>query len=333
MSNKSLITGVIAALTLTACVTPSIPTGLPTYPDVNIGALPGTPSDLNSIQNSKLLVAPGTKDGVPTYIQGLFADSIRELIIDSGSEVIDRQMAQRFIDEIQLKENLAENYEAYEGPVEAKFLIIPTITQYSWGSEYEKSYTTTNKKGESTRHPAECDYTGRAKANLQIRELPSMKQVFSINLASTKTGSQENPSSRSCKDQGMANGVIHGAISKLLEKGDEEYTTLSKYVGSQGMITGAKKAGDNLYFETNLGRLHGAKAEAAVAIYQQIDGELVKIASGQMVDKDNIYNKKAFITIEEENQSRIKRGMIVMLSGECTGMICKINSQIKSMAK
>lgn len=328
MSNKSLITGVIAALTLSACGTTKAPTGLPTYPDVNIGALPGTPSDLTSIENSKFLVAPGTKDGIPSYIQGLFTDSIRELIIDSGSEVIDRQMAQRFIDEIQLKENLSENYEAYEGPVEAKFLIIPTITQYSWGSEYEKSYTS-----ESTRYPAECDYTGRAKANLQIRELPSMKQVLSVNLANTKTGSQENPSSRSCDEQGMVNGVIKGAISKLLEKGDEEYTTISQYVGSQGMITGAKGAGGKVYFETNLGRLHGAKAEAAVAIYQRMDGELVKIASGQMVDKDNIYKKKAFITVEEENQARIKRGMIVMLSGECTGMICKINSEIRSMAK
>ena len=68
-----------------------------------------------------------------------------------------------------------------------------------------------------------------------------------------------------------------------------------------------------------------------------MDGELVKIADGEFVDKDNIFNRKSFIAIEEEYQSRIKRGMIVMLSGECTNMFCSIdntiNSTIKSLQK
>ena len=49
---------------------------------------------------------------------------------------------------LQLKENLSENYNAYQGPVEAKFVVIPTVTDMSFGGEYEKSYTTKNKKGE-----------------------------------------------------------------------------------------------------------------------------------------------------------------------------------------
>jgi len=323
----------VATLTITACVSTQPPTALPTFPDVNIDSLPGTPDDLDSIQSSKLLVAQGTKVGVPEYVQALFADSIREFIVDSGSEVIDRQMAQRFMDEIQLKENLAEDYDAYEGPVEAKFLVIPTITSYSWGSEYEKSYTTKNKDGESTRHPDECDYTGRAKGNIQIRSLPSMKQILSVNLSGRNSTSQESPSSRKCNEGSMVNGVIKGAIGELLEKGDDDYVTLSKYVGSQGIVTGAKQAEGKIYFETNLGRIHGAKAEQAVAIYLKMGGELVKVAAGELVDKDNIFNRKSFITVEEEHQSRIKRGMIVMLSGECTNMFCSIDNTIKSITK
>ena len=331
MKTKHFITAVATALTVSACgSTP--PPALPTYPDVNLPALTGVSEQIDNAQSSKLLVAAGTKGDVPAFIQNLFADRIKTFIVDSGSEVIDRQLAQRFVDEIQLKENLSENYEAYEGPVEAKFLIIPTVTQYSWGSEYEKSYTTKNKKGETTRHPAECDYTGRAQGNIQIRALPSMKQILSVNLSARETSSQENPSSRKCQDQGMVNGVINGAINDLLEKGDDNYVTLSKYVGSQGLITGAKQANGKLYFETSLGRLNGAKAEAAVNIYQEIDGELVKIAAGEMVDKDNIYNKKSYITVEKSFQERIKRGMIVMLSGECTGIVCKLNNKIKSMS-
>jgi len=333
MNRKSLLVSMVATLTITACVSTQPPTALPTFPDVNIDSLPGTPDDLDSIQSSKLLVAQGTKVGVPEYVQALFADSIREFIVDSGSEVIDRQMAQRFMDEIQLKENLAEDYDAYEGPVEAKFLVIPTITSYSWGSEYEKSYTTKNKDGESTRHPDECDYTGRAKGNIQIRSLPSMKQILSVNLSGRNSTSQESPSSRKCNEGSMVNGVIKGAIGELLEKGDDDYVTLSKYVGSQGIVTGAKQAEGKIYFETNLGRIHGAKAEQAVAIYIKMGGELVKVASGELVDKDNIFNRKSFIIVEEEYQSRIKRGMIVMLSGECTNMFCSIDNKIKSITK
>ncbi len=333
MNKKSLLVSMVATLTITACVSTQPPTALPTFPDVNIDSLPGTPDDLDSIQSSKLLVAQGTKVGVPEYVQALFADSIREFIVDSGSEVIDRQMAQRFMDEIQLKENLAEDYDAYEGPVEAKFLVIPTITSYSWGSEYEKSYTTKNKDGESTRHPDECDYTGRAKGNIQIRSLPSMKQILSVNLSGRNSTSQESPSSRKCNEGSMVNGVIKGAIGELLEKGDDDYVTLSKYVGSQGIVTGAKQAEGKIYFETNLGRIHGAKAEQAVAIYIKMGGELVKVASGELVDKDNIFNRKSFIIVEEEYQSRIKRGMIVMLSGECTNMFCSIDNKIKSITK
>lgn len=333
MNKKNLLVSMVTALTITGCVSTQSPTALPTFPDVNIDSLPGTPDDLDSIQSSKLLVAQGTKVGVPEYVQALFADSIREFVVDSGSEVIDRQMAQRFIDEIQLKENLAEDYDAYEGPVEAKFLVIPTITSYSWGSEYEKSYTTKNKKGESTRHPDECDYTGRAKGNIQIRSLPSMKQILSVNLSGRKSSSQESPSSRKCNEGGMVNSVIKGAIGELLEKGDDDYVTLSKYVGSQGIVTGAKQAEGKIYFETNLGRIHGAKAEQAVAIYLKMGGELVKVAAGELVDKDNIFNRKSFITVEEEHQSRIKRGMIVMLSGECTNMFCSIDNTIKSITK
>lgn len=332
MRKAHYLTSLAAALTITACGS-TAPTALPTYPDFNIPALPGAPIDAANVQSNKLLVAPGVKSDVPSFIQSMFVDNMTAFVNESGSEVIDRQLAQRFIDEIQLKENLSETYEAYQGPVEAKFLIIPTITDYSWSSEYEKADSRKNKDGETIRYPAECDYTGKVKGNVQIRALPSMKQIISVNLTGRESGSKENPPSKKCDETSMINGAIKGAIADLLVKGDDDYITLSKYVSSQGMITGAKKAEGEIYFETNLGRLHGAKEEAAVAIYQEIDGELVKIATGEMVDKDNVFNSKSYIKVEGDSVERIKRGMIVMLSGECTGFGCKWNSSIKNLTK
>jgi|GEM_PF-1254396 len=331
-SYKLLAVSTALSLLLSACgSTP--PPALPTYPDVNIASLPGVPENMGSVIGGKLLVVPGVKADVPAYIQETFTDDVREFVVASGSEVIDRNMAERFKEEIQLKENLSEDYEAYEGPVEAKFLVIPTITNYSYGSEYEKAYTTTTKKGETIRHDAECDYRGSTKGNIQIRSLPSMRQVLSLNLSASASSSQKNPSSRKCKEAGLINGVIAKAIGEMLEKGDNNYITLSKYIGSQGIITAAKSVNGELYFETSLGRIHGAKAEEPVAIYQEMEGELVKISTGKLVDRDNIYNKKSFITVDKDAAGRIKRGMIVMLSGECANIMCSLKTSVNGAIK
>ena len=332
MNNYKFLTSAALSMLTVACgSTP--PPALPTYPDVNISSLAGVSDEIDAIASGKILVVPGIKSDVSSQVQDTFGDNIREFVIESGSEVIDRNLAKRFKKEIQLKENLAENYEAYEGPVEAKFLVIPTVTSVSYGSEYEKSYTSKTKKGDTIRHDPECDYSGKAKGNIQIRALPSMKQLLTLNLSGSASSSQENPASRKCNEVGLINGVVNNAIANMLEKGDENYVVLSKYVGSQGIITAAKSVNGKLYFETNLGRINGAKAKEPVAIYQQLEGELVKIATGVMVDTDNIYNKKSFITVDGDASARIKRGMIVMLSGECASFMCSLKTSVNGAVK
>lgn len=306
---------------------------LPTLPSVNLTSIDGfSDQDLN-IRSNNIIVAPGVKSDIPEFVQGYFANEMTTIIVDSGSEVIDRRMASRFIDEIQLKESLSENYDAYQGPVEAKFVVIPTITDMSFGGEYEKSYTSKSKKGKSTHHPAECDYSAKVKGNVQIRELPSMKKIVSFNVKGRSSNSQENPPSRSCKEQSMYNSVVAGAIADLLEKGDDDYVTLSKYVGSRGLITGAKIHNGDLYFETNLGRLHGAKEEAQIAIYQLIDDEMVMIGEGEMMDARNVLSKKSYIEVDSDIAPLIKKGMIVMLSGKCEGYYCSLKSSTDSLLK
>ena len=301
------------------------------FPPTNIDSIPDYKDDKYYVENRKILVVPGLKSNISEYIQKKFETEIITIIIESGSEVIDRKMASRFIDEIQLKENISENYQAYEGPVEAKFVVIPTIIDISYSGEYEKSYTTKNKKGETVRHNDECDYSAKAKANVQIRELPSMKQIISFNVEGHSSTRKENPSSRSCKESSMHNVVIAGAISNLLEKGEDDYITFNKYVGSQGIITGARSFDGDLYFETSLGRLHGAKEKAPVAIYQNIDGELILVAEGEMMGANNVLRKKSYIEVDKNVAPMLKKGMTVMLSGKCVGYMCAINSTLRTL--
>jgi len=330
---KSINTIALVATSIMAVGCGSTQPPMPTLPSVNIASIDGYSGNEFDITSSKIIVVPGVKSDIPEYMQVRFSGEITAIIVDSGSEVIDRKMASRFIDEIQLKENLSENYQAYEGPVEAKFAVIPTITDISYSGEYKKARTSEDKKGKKYHHAAKCNYKAKAKANVQIRELPSMKQIMSFNVDSRSSSSQENPPSRSCKETSMYSGVISGAIGELLEKGDDDYVTLSKYVGSQGVITDAKSFDGNLYFETNLGRLHGAKAESQVAIYQSIDGELVLIAEGEMMDAKNVLRKKSYIEVDSDVAPILRKGMIVMLSGKCVGYMCSMKSAIKSAIK
>lgn len=328
---KSIKAIVLIAMPIIGISCGSTSPPMPIQPSVSIPSVDGYTGDKLDTISNKILVAPGVKLNIPEYIQTRFASEITTIIIDSGSEVIDRKMASRFIDEIQLKENLSESYRPYEGPVEAKFVVIPTITDITYGGGYKKAYSVTNKKGNITNYAAACSYSAKTKGNVQIRELPSMKQIMSFNVEGTSSSRQESPPSSSCKEQSMHNNVIYGSVSDLLEKGDDDYVTLSKYVGSQGIITGAKSFDGKLYFETNLGRLNGAKEEEQVAIYQQIDGELVLIAEGEMMDAKNVLRKKSYIEVDENVAPMIKKGMIVMLSGKCVGYMCLINQTMKSL--
>lgn len=322
-SIQNIILGTTSILAV-GCVSKLPP--MPTLPSVNIPSIDGYNKSNVDLSNSKILVAPGVNSSIAEYMQTAFANEVTTIIGDIGTEVIDRELASRFIDEIQLKENLSENYQPYEGPVEAKLVVISTITGVSYGGSYKKSYTSTNKKGERTYHDARCSYRANVKANVQIRELPSMKQILSMNVEDSSSTSKDNPPSRSCNESSMYNSAISGAISDLLTKGDDNYKTLSKYIGSQGVITDAKSFDGNLYFETNLGRIHGAKEKEKVAIYQNIDDELVLIAEGEMADEKNVLRKKSYIKVGRDEAQLLKKGMIIQLSGKCASLRCKVEN-------
>ncbi|MCJ8320290.1 MAG: hypothetical protein MJK12_11700 [Colwellia sp.] len=327
--HKLALFSISVALVSCSSTTPPVAT----LPDINIASVPGFEGKSFNISNSKILVAPGIKYGINSAEQEQFSLVIRDIVVSSGSEVIDRNQAARFAQEIQLSENLSESYQSYQGPVEAKFAIIPTVTYSAWESEYERSSSRKNKKGETIRYPAQCKYQASAKGNIQIRELPSMRQIMSINVVGTSTDNHESPRYSSCRDKNRVKGIINKAISDLIEKGENNYITLSKYVGSQGIITGAKSQQGKIYFETNLGRFHGAREDASVTIYQEIDGELVEITDGEMMDAKNVLRKKSYITVDSSVEKLLKRGMVVMLSGKCSGLMCDIKTGLDNSLK
>jgi hypothetical protein len=323
--NRKLITLPAIMLFATGCVTTLPP--MITKPDANIQTQVGYENVEFSVSDNKIIVAPGSKVNVKSKRQTVFANKIEQFVLDAGSEVVDRTQAQRFAEEIKLNESMNDDFATYEGPIAAKFVVIPTVTSDSYTSDYTRESYYTNKKGESVRVDPYCSYRAKASGTIEIRQLPSMKKVLSVSLTGTDISTQDNARS-SCDNENMINSGLNKAIGDLLVKGSDNHLTLNKYVGSQGVITGAKQFEDKIYYETNLGRLHGAKEGLAVKVYIEMEGELVPVADGEMLNADNILMKKSYVELDTKG-TEIKKGMIIKLSGACTNILCTINKEVQ----
>lgn len=324
MNNLLKLSAIPAVLLLAGCPsTPKSDVSLITTPTVSIPMVDGfSESDIQYSSNN-VIVAPGLKQGISAEYQQKFADAVTKLVTSAGSEVVDRNLASRFIDEIHLKESMSDDdFTPYEGPLDAKYVVIPTLTNVTYSGEYQKARTSSSD-GKTYHHPAECDYKGNIQATIDIRELPSMKRLTTVDLNNSETASIENPPRRSCDDENIVRGVLRNAAVGALTKGTDNYMTLTKFLGAQGVVTGAKRYDNKLYFETNLGRTSGAKPGDKVKVYMEIEGELAEVASGTLLDDKNVLQKKSYFLVDEDAQSAsVKRGMKVMLSGDCTGLAC-----------
>jgi hypothetical protein len=319
--NRKLITLPAIMLFATGCVTTLPP--MPPQPNEPIEPVNGFENVDFSVSDNKVIVAPGSKVNVKSKRQAVFANKIEQFVRDAGSEVVDRTQAQRFAEEIKLNESMNDDFATYEGPVAAKFVVIPTVTSDSYTSDYTRESYYTNKKGESVRVDPYCTYRAKASGTIEIRQLPSMKKVLSVSLTGTDISTQDNARS-SCDNENMINSGLNKAIGDLLLKGSDNHLTLNKYVGAEGVITGAKRFEDEIYYETNLGRLHGAKEGLAVKVYVEMDGELVAVTEGEMLNADNIFMKKSYVELKTKKGIEIKKGMIIKLSGACTDIFCSM---------
>ncbi|WP_371188705.1 hypothetical protein [Thalassotalea maritima] len=318
----------IASLTalatlITACgTTPKI--ALPTAPITNIPALSTWSDDKANSENLQILVT-STK-----HKSDLFVSNVENIINTSGSETVDRNLAKGLQKEIEFaQQNAGAKAKPYTGEQVADFVIIADVTSVGWSSEYEPARSWTDKDGKSHTSAPYCSYKASAKGTLTIRSLPSMERVSYQQLEGSDISTQDNPASRSCDVKSYALGAMNSAVNDLMVQGTDEYQNLVKFVGAQGNIVGARTAEGRTYFETTLGRTKGAKAKLDVKIYQLIDGDLIEIAEGELLDDKNVLQKRSFVYVDEDVVPAIKKGMIVKASGGCEGMFGCLDTIVK----
>lgn len=333
MNNKSLLKiTVLASLiaTISGCAKP-LPS-LKLVPEIRLAALPNIQENQSSGHPLKIFLKPGHNKDESAYLQKQFAKEMNQIITTAGSEVIDRGLAARLAKEIEFKQLNSDNFAPYLGPEVADYVVIATVTDSSWSSKYHERDSHTSKKGNTTVYPEKCEYDAKIKGTVEIRMLPSLKRIVSVNVKGSGSTKVENPRSRKCNEQSPVISALNEAIGSTFRPGDDNFMTLTKFIGAQGYITGAKIFDGQVYLETSLGRHLGATQDAMVKVYQMMDEELIEVAEGQILSNKNVLQSTSYIKVDQDVLPMIKRGMIVKLSGECNGWIKCVNASLKNMS-
>ncbi|PHS18190.1 MAG: hypothetical protein COA86_08590 [Kangiella sp.] len=287
-------------------------------------------SDNLETSNMKIVLLSGKHRNIAKPLQSDFRDVVSEVITNSGSEVVDRDIASTLIDELNLSSLDSDNLAAYEGPEVADYVIIANLKRSASSSSYQKAITISGKDGKSFTTPAFCSYKGNVKGTVDVRELPSLKRIDLINVQGSKTSIDTGVINRHCNKRDMKEAAINSALNDTFVKGTSAYVNLTNYVGAKAYIIGAKKHDGKFYLETNLGRALGAEKGALVNIFEIIRGKLVRVAEAEFLGDDNIYSDGGFLDIDEDDFPKIRKGMIVKISGDCSGFGC-MGSLLKGM--
>ena len=319
----SLPFALVLLAVLTACG--SVP---PLLPAQKV-QLSGNGDDLKT-SNMKIFLIEGENRNISSALQFNFRDIVADTVNASGSEVLDRELAQKIFGEIDFSSMNSEGSDEYTGPESANFLMISTLKRSTAYGNYVSRSSWTDKKGKTHVTPAYCKYSGNVSGKVEIRKLPSMKRVNIVDISGSASFQDVN-GNRSCNKRGMISGITDSALQQTLRKGNEQYKMITQHVGANAYVTGARKHDGKIYLETNLGRMLGAKKKIKVNIYQLIEGEIVEVATANFLDNNNIYAERAFLKIDQDDFPRIKRGMIVKLSGDGGGFFEDMKDKVNKL--
>jgi len=326
--NKLFNVIIAGSLTVMAIACGGVKESMLTMPKYSI---PGKGGVLETT-NMKIFLQSGENRNISKSLQANFRSSVEDVVTASGSEVVDRARAGKLIAELNLSSlDDDSGFGSYNGPDIADYVIISTLKKSTVASSFHKSTSWTDKKGKTHTNPAYCSYSAKVGGTIDIRELPSLKRVNIINVDGSGSSQDHSYINRRCNRQGMMLGVTEEALQKTFVKGSSDFQLLTKYVAAKAHIVGARKFDGKVYLETNLGRTLGAEKGAQVNIYQTIEGELVKVTDAVFLGDNNIFSKRGFLKVDQDKLSRIRKGMVVQLSGDCSGIFCGVNVGLDSI--
>ncbi|MGR5061883.1 hypothetical protein [Photobacterium sp. DNB22_13_2] len=320
MSKKLLLAASITTV-LTGCMSTPAPEGVcHSSTAINI---PQSDVKVKTSQGKKAIVLPvDVARGVdyPSVLSSAFQHRLESQVDDSGAKLVDRSLAGKLKQEIQLAEESGRFNTS--GVAIADYAVLAEITSSSLSYSFDDEEYKTNDDGDEKYYPAECTFTGKVEGIVKVVELPSMEVVKRIELKSAEVSSfeQDYPDSDCPISNGQYKRIMQEAAKNAVNRNDD----LKNQLAPSGVVEELRQCDEyGTMVRVNMGTTLGIRPEQVVEIttYERVveaDGsnndEPYPVGDGKVAAEDNRYGLRAnysWVGIDAENALKIQRGDLV----------------------
>jgi len=316
MKKTLIAVGISTAVLLSGCVSTEI-TSPSTYSKVNMQAADIMPSK-EEIKGAKLKVVifnpddTGIKLAKNAKLGHSIANTIEQYASKSGVEIVDRNLANKLKQEIELAEMKGKH--EYQGPNIADYAITGTVSAVNVGATFSEASSWIDKKGKKHITPASCRYSASVTANLRIYKLPALNFSKAITIDDNVGTSSETRNSSCSFSQASAESLARQAAVAAVKDARTDFQ--NHFSAKAYVLEQRKKDGENI-FKLSRGNDMGFVSQAEVHFYHleasknPLSGEMgteeYRIATGTV--SNQVGTNFAWVVIDDEKQAeKIKLG-------------------------
>ncbi|PKH07572.1 hypothetical protein [Moritella sp. Urea-trap-13] len=263
-------------------------------------------------EDKKIIVLPieiGFKDPAAKKIQSVLRNELESQIVASGTNLVDRKIANKLKNELRLAEQ-SGRYNTKGVPI-ADYAILTEITASDLKTSFSKARTYKNDDGETVKVAASCSYEVDVSAIAKVVSLPDMQLIKRIELKGDKSTSSETSNSRCPVSNTQYAGLASEAAAEAVQHDNELKSLLA--LSAPVMELRQCDAGTmvKIAIGSNKNMQPGTEIAFSKAI-QNSEGEIetFSIGDGTIVDipQHGIKPKYSWVEITEELALQISKG-------------------------
>jgi len=224
-----------------------------------------TKAEINAERARVVIFEPEIKSNkiaTQAKLDNSIAQALDEHISATGTEIIDRSIAQTLKKELQLAEikGLAE----YTGPNIADYAITGKITEASLSEKFVPASQYQNDKGETFQSPASCKYSANFKSSLRLYKLPALHYLKTVVIEDVERMSKDAQGTKCSLASSEKNALFRAAANNAVEKFRVEF---KNFFAPKGYILERRIKDDESIFKISKGSANGFNIDDTVKLY------------------------------------------------------------------
>lgn len=290
----------------------------------------------------QVLIVPSKSnldDVKSSKIAQILDGKVSELFVNTGVEIIDRQLQQTLLTEIRYCERVGRpvNRKCFKSKV-PDIIISPQITGLRFKSSFSKAYQYKDKKGKNHSVPSSCTYSAEFDSVVNVYKSHELQLQESVNIKGADNVRKDSRNSNCPLTASLKNEIISLSVQDAAKYYASDIKSTLSPEGGVLEYRWSKKQSDNI-FRLSIGKGEGAHVGLEVIISRPYSPQVSidkrdkdvpdfseEIARGTIVDTNSQYKEAWFYVKSRQNAVKIKKGdkvKIVYPEKACKDMIYK----------